>query len=141
MSNEESNPIGSEEDSVLRAIFVGLKNGLEREESMEKAKQTMVNAGYDPRKVEEASRELELMDRKENNESLKDKKKKLKKIPHTKKTIVKKERDLKNIDKLSKSVNTKPSKRKIWIYVVTTIIVLVLAALLGLYWDKITGLF
>lgn len=125
IENKESIP--QEEDSVLEAIIVGLRNGLERGETMEKAKETLIGAGYDSKKVEEASRTIELMNTNEKENEFN--KKKLKKGKE------------KSFKKLPKNVVLKKSRKKLWIYIVITIIVLVLSALLGLYWEEIISFF
>jgi hypothetical protein len=143
--NEEIN----KENIRKEEIKIGIKNALDRQETVEKAKQSMINAGYNSKMVEEAALEmnksvtpnLQEIGKKgvKKIKRIKQKKgKKKEKVKPVKKAEIKKE----ETRKLPKTTEAKPKKKKkLAIYIVISIIILVLAALLGLYWDNIVRMF
>lgn len=125
----------STEDDRKEEIRVGLKNALDRKETLERAKLSLINAGYDPKVVDVVLTELGDIPEKTTFEKIE--KTKFKKI----KPIENKKEKVEKIKKLPKTTEVRPKKKKVAIYVIISIIILVLAALLGLYWDKIVGMF
>jgi hypothetical protein len=156
-----SETIKKEADSRKEEIKVGLRNALDRNESLEKAKQSLVNAGYNTQTIEEASEDLDseninIETRRiergispRERRKMKNKKIKIEKIKKVKQVkekpvnnkIPTKKKEGTDTKRLPKNAEAKPHKKKTAIYVVISIIILVLAAMLGLYWDKIVGLF
>lgn len=140
---EEINSESSEKaNSRKEEIKVGIRNALDRNQDIESAKRSLVNAGYESKIVEAAAGEINTkpkeLEGKEINKKSKVKKIKQKKIKpkKIKKAKVRKEKKG-HANKLPNQVIAKPKKKRAAIYVVISIIVLVLAALLGLYWDKL----
>lgn len=110
----------------------GIKNALERGEPLPKIKQSFINAGYKPEEVERAARKIlhpELA------------------IPPTPKPIETKKIETQPIPAQQPTIQKLPvqpiqkqktfSKKLIIILTIVSILILVGAALLGLYWDKL----
>ena len=148
--NEEQTSNTEKENSRKDEVKVGLRNALDRKETLEKAKQSLIKAGYKSQIVEAASKEIETTAPAEiiNQKQEKTKFKKIErpkehKIKQKKQKPIKQKEQKKEGDmqKLPKTVEAKPKKKKIAIYIIISIIILVLAALLGLYWDSLIGMF
>ncbi|MFH1291265.1 MAG: hypothetical protein ABIH79_01785 [archaeon] len=110
----------------------GLKNAFERGESFAKAKQSFINAGYKSSEVEAAAQEMRksisptaqppVIPVETKKSTLNIKKSRMKKLPMTPKTHSTRKKDISNI--------------LIVALIIVSILILVGATILGLFWDK-----
>ena len=107
----------------MNELTGGIRNALERGENIQKIKQSFVNAGYKPAEVEAASREAYA------DES----------------QIQPKQEQPTKKGELPKPFLTNPpqKKSKTWltITIIVSILIIIIAGLIGLFWDKIISLF
>jgi hypothetical protein len=116
-------------------IIGGLKNALDRGEPLAKAKQSFLNAGYKPEEIESAVQKMPVatpqMKKPETPEIKK------------KNTVENPKTETKQDNKTFKTTTEIPGQKKhlskkfLIILISSSILVLVGAALLGIFWDKI----
>ena len=110
--------------STPSEIVGGIKNALARGETLERAQQSFINAGYKKEEVEEAMRQIS---KPEKIEQLEIPKQKLPQdISVTKKTKTK-----------TKSTEKKISTTLKVVLIISITLILIAATLLGLFWDKL----
>lgn len=121
-------PIDSNKDPELVG---GLKNAFERGESFEKAKQSFINAGYKPSEVESAVPELRKLISPTSQPEVTPVK--TKPAPNPKKSQTKK---LPTTSKMPSVKKNGIPKILIVVLIVVLTLILVGAAILGLFWDQ-----
>lgn len=116
--------VAPEEQNREQELIGGLKNAILRGESIQKAKQSFINAGYKPQEIEKASQ----------------------KISTTSKTNQQLPSQSPNPNQTNQQPSGKPqsikqpkplSKKFLIILILISIIIIAGAAVLGLLWDKI----
>ncbi|GEM_PF-1885842 len=139
--------IPQDEKNVME-LTGGLKNALERGESLEKSMESLINAGYNKKEVLEASKRLRITHEGEETSQQEAKKPKEKpkeeQIKKPKENLPKKTLELKakplpeqKIIKKTKKKRKPMSSRLLWILTILfSIFILVGAAILGLFWDR-----
>ena len=122
---EPSNPSKAEE------LVGGLRNAFERGESFIKAKQSLINAGYNPAEVELAAQEMRKLLSSKNPPKV---------TPvETKPTSVVKKSRMKKLPKVAKIQSGKKqgtSKALMIVLVIIMVLILVGSMVLGLFWDQ-----
>ena len=114
----------------MNELTGGLKNALERGDSLERAKQSFINSGYKLEEVEQAAREL-------NSIALPIHQNQNNKMPE-----LQKKTSLKKLPQAIQSISTKENKKSSLgtiILIISSVLILISAALLGIYWDRIFG--
>ena len=111
----------------MNELTGGIKNALEKGEALQKIKQSFVNAGYKPSEVEAAAQEAQALTRHAQP------------MPITPQT---RPDQLKQLTPQFQQLNQQ-EESKTWLTttIIISILILILAALTGIFWDKITGLF
>lgn len=111
--------------SRAKEISGGIKNALDRGESLAKAKQSFINAGYTPQEVQEATQMI--------RQSSPGTVKPLNNLPQssTQPTLVQ------PAPAQVKGTQQTTSKKTIIILAIVGVIILALALFFGLFWDKI----
>ena len=108
-------------------LISGLRNALERGESLEMAKQSFVNAGYNKKDIEMAAKQVS------DSRII---------SPLVQQSISKTENFKSQSDSQipsSQQPRKKTSKTLIIVLIIISVLVLIGSSLLGLYWEKIFG--
>ena len=144
MEQENQNSIPKENSQdKSKELIGGLKNALERGENIQKAKKSFVNAGYNIQDVENAARQIsgapipqqtipsrsQPIKQTQQNQTNKPQKNQSK---QTQQKIIQK-----NSNPLSEKPKKPLPKILIIIMIIISVLILIGAAVLGLYWDKI----
>ncbi len=123
--------VESENSNKAKELIGGLKNAFERGESFAKAKQSFINAGYNPQEVEIATQEIRKLLSSTNRPVTTSVETKFTQIPKTSQT-----------KQLPTTSSGSPTRKKgipkalIIFLVIFLILIVVGAATLGLFWDQ-----
>ncbi len=117
----------SENESPVDEVAGGIKNAIERGQSLGSVKQSFLNAGYKREIVESAARKISGISS----------------MPSTALTQMRSQEANQEIIKIKPAIYSSEKSHKLLIIVLITISVLILvgAGILGLYWEKIISLF
>lgn len=117
--------------SRAQELVGGLRNAFERGESFIKAKQSLINAGYNPAEVELAAQEMRRLLSSKNPPKV---------APvETKFTPTIKKSGIKQLPKSSKILQSKKegiSKVLMIVLIIVMVLILIGAMVLGLFWDQ-----
>lgn len=103
-----------------KELVGGLKNALERGETIQKAKQTFLNAGYTSEEIESASRNLSPIPSQNPKDS----------------NLSQPSSSINSLPITSKSFKKQTSKKLIILLVVVMVTILISAAVIGIYWNS-----
>ena len=126
---------------MVNDLIGGVKNAMDRGQNMNNIRQSFVNAGYKKEEVEQAIQETNSIYSQSTQQV---QVQQAQPTPSPQTTEQQNQTTQPQFQQLPSPVQAQPTEKKshLWlVLIIVSILILVGAALLGLYWEKIAGLF
>mgnify|MGYP005638654923 CR=1 FL=1 len=136
-------PQTAPEKTPKNILVGGIKNALSHGENLEKVKKSFLNAGYSQQEVDEAVQKANATPQESDQKSLNTLSRQQNiQTPQLPNSSAQQNPNLKNINQeIQKNQQpNKPASKKYWIIMgVVSLLLIIIAATLGIFWDKIFG--